>query len=161
MVVQKDPPPPRSVEPKVPRDLETICLKCLEKDPDRRYASAKDQAEDLRRFVNRFAILARRAGPLVRAKKWVKRNPALTAAALVILAAVGVAGFFAWRAEAERQQRLADEQRREAEALVEKRQAAVERAADGPWEPRQALSVYGPSRLPLRLTPARRAGPGS
>jgi tetratricopeptide (TPR) repeat protein len=103
-------------------------LKCLEKDPDRRYQTAKDLAEDLRRFVNRFAISARRAGPLVRAKKWAKRNPALAAAALLILAAVGATGFFAWRADTERRQRLTDEQRREAEALGERRQAAVDRA---------------------------------
>jgi hypothetical protein len=80
MVVQKEPAAPRKVNPAVPRDLETICLKCLEKDPDRRYPTAKDLADDLRRYVNRFAILAKRAGPLTRARKWVRRNRALSAA---------------------------------------------------------------------------------
>src|SRR5262245_23691144 len=70
LVIQKEPVPLRKLDPTIPRDLETICLKCLEKDPDRRYASAKDLADDLRRFVNRFAIHAKRAGPLTRAKKW-------------------------------------------------------------------------------------------
>jgi serine/threonine protein kinase len=80
MVLQKEPTPPRSVNPRVPRDLETICLKCLNKDPDQRYATAKELADDLRRYVNRFAILARRVGPLGKLKKWVKRNPVLTVA---------------------------------------------------------------------------------
>ena len=60
----KEPVSPRSVNAKIPKNLETICLKCLEKDPDRRYQSAKDLADDLRRYVNRFAILAKRSGPL-------------------------------------------------------------------------------------------------
>jgi tetratricopeptide (TPR) repeat protein len=128
MVIQKEPPPPRCLDPKVPRDLETICLKCLEKDPDRRYQNGKELGDDLRRFVNRFAILARRAGPLTRIKKWVRRNPALSAAALIVLLAVGAAGFFAWRAEIEKRERLEGEQRRESVALAEKRQAALDRA---------------------------------
>src|SRR5438105_3747742 len=52
LVIQKDPLPPRSIDPNVPRDLETICLKCLEKDPDCRYSTGKELADDLRRFVN-------------------------------------------------------------------------------------------------------------
>src|SRR5262249_19501057 len=60
-IVQKEPKPPRSLNKKVPLDLETICLKALEKDPDRRYQTAGAMAEDLRRFVNRFEISARRA----------------------------------------------------------------------------------------------------
>jgi serine/threonine protein kinase len=82
LILQKEPAAPRSLDPKVPRDLETICLKCLEKDPDRRYQSARGLADDLRRYLNRFAIAAKRAGPLTRARKWVKRNPALSIAAL-------------------------------------------------------------------------------
>ncbi len=106
LVIQKEPATPRSVNPKVPRDLETICLKCLEKDPDRRYQSAKDLADDLRRFVNRFAILAKRTGPLGRFKKWAKRSgtSALTAAAFTALLAIAAAGGFAWHAVSERQQ---------------------------------------------------------
>ena len=55
-ILHKEPTPPRKVNPKVPVDLETICLKALEKDPDRRYQTAGAMAEDLRRYVNRFAI---------------------------------------------------------------------------------------------------------
>src|SRR6516162_7766618 len=63
-IVQKEPRPPRKLNPKVPVDLETVCLKALEKDPDRRYQMAGAMADDLRRYVNRFAITARRAGPI-------------------------------------------------------------------------------------------------
>jgi serine/threonine protein kinase len=128
MVIQKEPAAPRSIEPKIPRDLETICLKCLEKDPDRRYQNAKELADDLRRYVNRFAILARRAGPLTRLKKWLRRNPALSAAGLVIVFALGTAGFFAWRAHESEQQRLVEDRKREAEVAAEKRQLAMDKA---------------------------------
>ncbi len=117
MVIQKEPAAPRSIDPKVPRDLETICLKCLEKDPDRRYQSAKDLAEDLRRYVNRFAIKARRAGPLARAGKWVKRNPWAAALLGCLLIALLAAGFFAYQAGQDRGQLRAEE-----------RQAAVDKA---------------------------------
>jgi hypothetical protein len=102
MVIQKEPAAPRSIDPKIPRDLETICLKCLEKDPDRRYHTAKDLADDLRRYVNRFAIRARRAGPLARAGRWVKRNPWAAALLGCFLVALLAAGFFAFLAGEER-----------------------------------------------------------
>src|SRR5215470_11808076 len=76
-IVHKEPRPPRKVNPRVPVDLETICLKALEKDPDRRYQTAGAMADDLRRYVNRFAIAARRAGPIERLRKWVRRHPGL------------------------------------------------------------------------------------
>ena len=91
-VVADDPVPPRRLQPKVPRDLETICLKCLEKEPRKRYASALDLAEDLHRFREGRPILARPSSVGQRAWKWAKRKPALT---LLILGAIGavVAGF--------------------------------------------------------------------
>ncbi len=127
MVSDEEPVPPRRRAPSVPRDLETICLKCLEKDPARRYQTAKELADDLGRYVNRFPILARRAGPFGRAKKWLRRNPVVSAAGLTVLLAVATAGFFAWQAHESERQRQADERRREEEALAEKRRAAVER----------------------------------
>lgn len=127
LVIQKEPRPPRSIESRIPRDLDTICIKCLEKDPDRRYQSARDLADDLRRYVNRFAILARRSGVATRAMKWVKRNPWVACLVVAMLLAGSTAGFFAWRAETERQQRLADELQRTEESLAQKREAAIER----------------------------------
>ncbi|PYL09779.1 MAG: hypothetical protein DME33_03060, partial [Verrucomicrobia bacterium] len=80
---------PRVLNPKIDRDLSTICLKCLEKDPQRRYSSALALAEDLERWLKYEPILARHAGIFARSKKWVRRKPtrALLAASLVALAA--------------------------------------------------------------------------
>jgi hypothetical protein len=73
-VVREDPPPPRRFRPKLSRDLETICLKCLQKDPARRYASAGELAADLRAFLEGAPIKARRAGRLERFGRWVRRR---------------------------------------------------------------------------------------
>jgi serine/threonine protein kinase len=78
-VVADEPVPPRRLQPKVPRDLETICLKCLRKEAPRRYASALELAEDLRRFLAGEPIRARPTPGWERAVKWVKRRPAWAA----------------------------------------------------------------------------------
>src|SRR5262249_28964580 len=70
-----EPRPPRLLNPKIDRDLSTICLKCLEKDPKRRYLSALALAEDLERWSKHEPIQARHTGALARSKKWVRRNP--------------------------------------------------------------------------------------
>ena len=88
-----EPVPPSRLFLKLPRDLETICLKCLQKDPKARYESAEALAEDLRRYQAGEPILARPAGTLERTAKWVRRRP--LAAALVAVSVVAVVGIMA------------------------------------------------------------------
>jgi tRNA A-37 threonylcarbamoyl transferase component Bud32 len=83
----EDPVPPRALNPTVPRDLETVCLRCLQKEPARRYTSAAGLAEDLRRFQAGEPVNARPLGILGRAAKWVRRNRIVA----LLLAAVFVA----------------------------------------------------------------------
>ncbi len=102
---EKEAPSPRLLSTGVPRDLETICLKCLQKEPGRRYDSAQALAADLGRFLERKPILARPVSAAGRVWRWCRRNPAL-AGALVGCALAVVVGFIgiAWqwrRAEAE------------------------------------------------------------
>jgi serine/threonine protein kinase len=88
LLLDTEPRQPRLLNPKIDRDLSTICLKCIEKDPKRRYSSALALAEDLERWLKHEPILARRSGLVSRGRKWVRRNPtsALLAASLIALA---------------------------------------------------------------------------
>jgi TolB-like protein/Flp pilus assembly protein TadD/predicted Ser/Thr protein kinase len=103
LLLDTEPRQPRLLNPKVDRDLSTICLKCLEKHPERRYSSALALGEDLERWLKHEPIQARRTGIFTRGKKWVQRNPssALFAASLVALAAA--AGWIVWKSELIRQ----------------------------------------------------------
>src|SRR6266581_1520269 len=94
-----EPRPPRLLNPKVDRDISTICLKCLEKDPKRRYSSALALVEDLEHWLNHEPIQARHTGIFARGRKWVQRNPtrALLAASLLALAAA--VGWNVWKSE--------------------------------------------------------------
>jgi serine/threonine-protein kinase len=115
-VVVEDPVPPSKLQPLLPRDLETICLKCLAKEPARRYASAMTLADDLRRFLNEEPILARPVRRLERAWRWCRRNPwlaGLSAAVVMLVATVAVVSTLAavWLGEA-----LADSERHRQDA---------------------------------------------
>jgi hypothetical protein len=129
--VRKAPPkPPREFRPRIPADLETVCLKCLAKDPDERYASAADLAEDLRRFLAGEPITARPVGPLRRVLKWARRQPViaglsgLALVALVTGAAVSVA--FGLQAQEKESQAL-----KAVKATEEKHKALQESLAVG------------------------------
>lgn len=97
-----DPPPPRRFNDQLPRDLENITLKCLEKDPRRRYTTAGALRDDLQRFLDGKPVLARPVGPLVRVLRWIKRRP-WQAAALFLLIVVAVGSpLIAWYIEGQR-----------------------------------------------------------
>jgi len=96
LLLDTEPRQPRLLNPKIDRDLSTICLKCLEKDSKRRYSSALALAEDLERWLKHEPIQARRTGIFTRGQKWMRRNPAsaLLAASLIALAAAAIRGPF-------------------------------------------------------------------
>jgi TolB-like protein/Tfp pilus assembly protein PilF/predicted Ser/Thr protein kinase len=96
LVLDTEPRQPRLLNPKVDRDLATICLKCLEKDPQRRYSSALALAEDLECWLMHEPIRARRTGIFTRGRKWVRRNP--TNAVLVVALAAAI-GAMIWKSE--------------------------------------------------------------
>jgi formylglycine-generating enzyme required for sulfatase activity len=102
LVRGQDPVPPRRLQPSVPRDLETICLKCLQKDLPKRYGTAAELAEDLRRFQSGEPIVARPVGRAERTAKWVRRNPlvagAVAAVALSLVLGAALASWFAVKA---------------------------------------------------------------
>lgn len=101
-VVESAPAPPRLLNPKVPRDLETICLKCLAKDPGQRYHTAQELAEDLGRALNREPILARPVGRLERLRRWCNRKPlvaGLSGSTVLLLLMMTVAAWL-FRADA-------------------------------------------------------------
>jgi TolB-like protein/Tfp pilus assembly protein PilF/predicted Ser/Thr protein kinase len=99
LLLDTEPRPPRSLNSKIDRDLSTICLKCLEKDPKRRYSSALALAEDLERWLKHEPIAARSVGPLVRGRKWVRRNPSIAVMAAMLFALAVPLGVMVWKSE--------------------------------------------------------------
>src|SRR5262249_28122712 len=97
-VRSEEPVPPSRLQPKTPRDLDTVCLKCLQKEPRRRSATAQALADDLRAFLEGRPIQARPTGPWEQALKWARRRPTVAAllAGMVLLVAVGT-GLVTWQ----------------------------------------------------------------
>jgi serine/threonine protein kinase len=119
--LSEEPVRPTRLQPKIPRDLETICLKCLQKDPRKRFASAGELADDMQRFLDGKPIQARAIGPLGRGWRWAKRNP-IIAGLVSLFAMTLLIGFVVvvmlWRrAEHEHRQTLKQEARAKANLL--------------------------------------------
>jgi serine/threonine protein kinase/WD40 repeat protein len=142
-VIGDEPASVRSLQPATPQDLETICLKCLQKETSRRYASARELADDLERFLRHEPVRARPVGPLERGWRWCRRNPtaALSAAvvAMSLLGATGVSALFGIRAE---QARLSEANRAHSEANAKQEAEQARRAAQ-----RQLVELSGASGL--------------
>jgi len=96
LVLDTEPRQPRALNPKVDRDLSTICLKCLEKDPKRRYSSALGLAEDLERWLKHEPIQARHTGIFTRGRKWVRRNPSTAGLITLLVALAAGSGVVVW-----------------------------------------------------------------
>src|SRR6266700_2156596 len=99
LLLDTEPRQPRLLNSKIDRDLSTICLKCLEKDPKRRYSSALALAEDLERWVKHEPIQAHRAGVFTRGRKWVRRNPTSAFLAASLIAFAAASGWIVWKSE--------------------------------------------------------------
>jgi serine/threonine-protein kinase len=138
-VLHEDPVPPSRLQPKLPRDLETICLKCLAKKPDQRYASAAALADDLGRFLGGESILARPASPVGRALKWARRHPARAVVLFVLAVPLPLAlasMVFLWahataaKKDAEQQKANADRERELAQGYLHNALGTMDRILD-------------------------------
>ncbi len=147
-ILNEEPPRPRSLDARIPRDLETICLKCLEKDPARRYESAQALAEDLRLWFTGHSIHARPIGRVARSWRWCRRNTVVSALAAsvvaTLIAGTGVSSYFPIQAS-----HRAAEAKKYLE-LAEKRLTLQERITSA-----STLALYLRDAMPLAVI-----GPG-
>jgi hypothetical protein len=126
---------------RMPRDLQVICLKCLAKEPARRYSTARELAEDLRRWLEGRTILARPATRFERVRSWVRRNPALALVSAALMLVLGIAVVLQAQANRRLQQALA-------ESLL--RQAQLERSSGGAGQRFETLALISQAAEQLR-----------
>jgi serine/threonine-protein kinase len=149
-VIYQEPAPPSRLNAKVPRDLETVCLNCLHKEPERRYASAAALADDLRRFQEGRPIRARPLGWGGRLWRWGRRKPAAAALVATALALVALAlggGLWLERQQAERRAETAHQEGRARQAVEAALQQAAALQEQGRWPEARAALEAAPSLL--------------
>ena len=149
----EDPPDPRGLNRFVPRDLCTICLKCMERDPNRRFSTAKELAEEMQRFLRGEPIVSRPVSRTERVIRWVKRNPAVSAAALltVVLAVAGPITAMRIAAQRNRLSELVSEK----DNIIQKNAADKQSDANKLVELRTALDVWEGRGNPWKLWPVK------
>jgi eukaryotic-like serine/threonine-protein kinase len=150
-VIADDPIPPSRLNAKVALDLETVCLKCLHKSPDRRYATAEELSDDLHRFLEGKAVVARPVGPIERAAKWAVRRPALAtflvAAALSLGAAVGLGVWLQQQAGLRRVEQTARAARAR-DAIETALKTAYDSARGEHWEQARSILATADDHVP-------------
>jgi len=155
-VLENDPRPPRALVPGLDQDLESICLKCLEKEPERRYGSAENLAEDLERWSRHEPVSARPITTVQRAVKWARRRPAIAglAAAVVVVAVAGFAATL-WQLRQANLARADAEQRAEAEARAHQESEKAKTAAQQSAEIAEAVNKFLTDDILARGNPGR------
>lgn len=158
-IVENQPARPKKCVPAVPHDLEIICLKCLAKTPSARYGSAREFAEDLRRWLAGRPILARPISLSARVRQWTGRNPALATLSLLLVLAVGCGVALQWRTDRHLRRAFTDARRALQESLVA--QSALKRASGNIGQRFDSLELIrraaalgtpaGPSPLKVQL----------
>jgi WD40 repeat protein len=173
LVAEREPPSPRTARPGLPRDLETICLKCLDKEPARRYQEAASLAHDLRQFLVGKPIAARPVAAWEHAWKWSRREPAWAAMAVVLsLGMIGLISGLLWSSARERRysaalkhaydQARASELKAKADRAVaeEREQAAYRHWAGGQIKLAQSVYERGEIEGAIDILDSLRPGPG-
>lgn len=150
----KDPPDPRTLNRFIPLDLSTICLKCMEQDPNRRYATAKELADELQRFIRNEPIHSRPVSRIERTLRWGKRNPAL-ATAIALTVVLAVAGPIAAVVFKHQETRLAarDEENNN---LIKRYKNDIQQSAGQISELRDQLDVWEGRANPWTFWPPKR-----
>ncbi|MEM7232202.1 MAG: WD40 repeat domain-containing serine/threonine-protein kinase [Planctomycetota bacterium] len=162
-ILATEPVPPRRIDLRIPRDLETIVLEALHPEPELRYASMAEFAADLRRFLESRPIAARRSGPVEKSRLWVRRNrtvAGLTFAIVVLLFGVAATTtFLAWRLETERQAAIRAKQDREDQLWASR--LAESRAGRWSRRPGQRTSSLDALWDAAKLKPSREIRSGA